>query len=99
MKRLIPLILICLVSCVRPAQETETLIEGPYLILSTAYNEDGSVNYENLVKEARFAAEWNTPGLIWPQSNDAIDLLTVEERIAGMNALVQEWKENPKTCL
>lgn len=96
MKRLIPLILICLVSCVRPAQETETLIEGPYLILSTAYNEDGSVNYENLVKEARFAAEWNTPGLIWPQSNDAIDLLTVEERIAGMNALVQEWKENPK---
>ena len=71
-------------------------IEGPFLILSTPYYEDGSVNYENLVKEACFAAEWDTPGVIWPQSNDAIDLLTVEERLAGMAALVEEWKTNPK---
>ena len=89
-----------LVSCASQSSEqvceqTER-IEGPFLILSTPYNEDGSVNYENLVKEACFAAEWDTPGVIWPQSNDAIDLLTVEERLAGMKALVQEWKNNPK---
>ena len=85
-------------SCANPAvqEEADRKIEGPYLILSTPYNEDGSVNYDNLVKEACFAAEWNTPGLIWPQSNDAIDLLTAEERLAGMTALVNEWKDPPK---
>lgn len=70
-------------------------IEGPFLILSTPYNADGSVNYENLVSEARFASSWNTPGIIWPQSNDAVDLLTREERFKGMEALVKEWKERP----
>ncbi len=69
-------------------------IEGPFLILSTPYNADGTVNYDNLVKEARFAAQWDTPGVIWPQSNDAVDLLTREERFAGMAALVAEWKKN-----
>ena len=70
-------------------------IEGPFLILSTPYNADGSVNYDNLVKEARFAVSWKTPGIIWPQSNDAIDLLTREERLKGMAALVDEWKNHP----
>jgi len=74
-------------------------IEGPFLILSTPYYEDGRVNYENLVKEARFAAEWNCGGVIWPQSNDAIDLLTKEERFAGMEALVKEWKKSPKKTI
>ena len=96
MKRLLFILSIAAASCAAPEIEKEQAIEGPFLILSTPYNEDGSVNYDNLVKEACFAAEWNTPGVIWPQSNDAIDLLTVEERLAGMEALVNEWKNNPK---
>ena len=75
-------------------------IEGPFLILSTPYNADGSVNYDNLVREARFASSWKTSGIIWPQSNDANDLLTREERFQGMEALVKEWKQHPsKTVL
>ena len=97
MKKLLIFVLIALVSCVR--QGGEQKIEGPFLILSTPYYEDGSVNYENLIKEACFAAEWNTPGVIWPQSNDAIDLLTEQERITGMEALVNEWKNNPKKTI
>ena len=97
MKKVLFLALLAIVSCTQqPQTAQQERIEGPFLILSTPYNEDGSVNYENLVKEACFAAEWDTPGVIWPQSNDAIDLLTVEERLAGMKALVQEWKNNPK---
>lgn len=99
MKKLLFILLIAVTSCSAPTAEQERVIEGPFLILSTPYNEDGSVNYENLVKEACFAAEWNTPGVIWPQSNDAIDLLTVEERLAGMEALVNEWKKNPKKTI
>lgn len=75
-------------------------IEGTFLILSTPYNADGSVNYENLVQEARFASSWKTSGIIWPQSNDANDLLTREERFKGMEALVKEWSRHPsKTVL
>lgn len=96
MKKLLFILCVFLVSCGTEETPKTNKIEGPYLILSTPYNEDGSVNYENLVKEACFAAEWDTPGVIWPQSNDAIDLLTMEERFAGMAALVQEWKEHPK---
>ena len=99
MKKLLFLLLIAVASCATPAPEQGKVIEGPFLILSTPYNEDGSVNYDNLVKEACFAAEWDTPGVIWPQSNDAIDLLTVEERLAGMEALVNEWKTNPKKTI
>ena len=99
MRKLLFLLLIAVASCATPAPEQGRVIEGPFLILSTPYNEDGSVNYDNLVKEACFAAEWDTPGVIWPQSNDAIDLLTVEERLAGMEALVNEWKTNPKKTI
>jgi len=95
MKRLIISILAFALSFFAGAER----IEGPFLILSTPYFQDGSVNYEALVKEARFAAVWNTPGLVWPQANDAIDLLTKEERFAGMAALVREWQMNPKSTV
>ncbi len=100
MKKLLILVLLAFVSC-SPQQKSaeQERIEGPFLILSTPYYEDGTVNYDNLVKEACYAAEWNIPGVIWPQSNDAIDLLTVEERIEGMKALVNEWKNNPKSTV
>lgn len=74
-------------------------IEGPFIILSNAYHTDGSMNYDNIIKEARFAAKWDISGVIWPQSNDAIDLCTKEERFAGMEALVKEWKQNPKNTI
>jgi len=96
MKRILLLLLLGLAACTQRSVLEEAAIEGPYLILSTPYYEDGSVNYDNLVREARFAAEWNTPGLIWPQSNDSVDLLTEEERIEGMRRLVEEWREHPK---
>ena len=92
MKRVLLFLFIALVACGRTEQVQSERIEGPFLILSTPYYEDGSVNYENLVKEACFAAQWDTPGVIWPQSNDAIDLLTVEERLAGMNTLITTGK-------
>lgn len=74
-------------------------ISGPFLILSTPFHSDGTVDYGALVKEARFAADWGIPGVIWPQSNDAIDLLSREERTAGMAALVEEWAKSPKATV
>ena len=81
MKKLLIFVLasFAIISCSSQSQTAEQeRIEGPFLILSTPYYEDGTVNYDNLVKEACFAAEWDIPGVIWPQSNDAIDMITVE---------------------
>ncbi len=64
-------------------------LRGAFPIMSVAYNEDGSVDYEGLQKEALFTARSGCPGVIWCQSNDAIDLLTFEEKSASYRALAK----------
>jgi dihydrodipicolinate synthase/N-acetylneuraminate lyase len=61
-------------------------MRGPFPIMSTPYFEDGSVDYDALAKEALWVAKSGCPGVIWCQSNDAIDLLSVEEKIKGFEA-------------
>ena len=55
-------------------------MRGPFPIMSVPYLEDGSVDYDGLASEVRWVAECGCPGVIWCQSNDAIDLLTKEEK-------------------
>ena len=57
MKKIVVIILFILCPLLLAAAQ----IEGTFLILSTPYNADGSVNYANLVKEARFAANGRRP--------------------------------------
>ena len=64
-------------------------VRGPLPILSTPYLETGEVDYEVLANEARFVFECGCPGSIWPQSDDSCDLLSVEEKLKGMEALVK----------
>lgn len=61
-------------------------MRGPFPIMSTPYHEDGSVDYEGLAREVKWVAECGCPGVIWCQSNDAIDLLTTEEKMKGFAA-------------
>lgn len=58
-------------------------MRGPFPIMSTPYFEDGTVDYEGLVREAKWVVDCGCPGMIWCQSNDAIDLLTREEKVKG----------------
>ena len=58
-------------------------IRGPFPILSTPFNEDGSVDWESLARGCVFTADGGCPGVIWCQSNDAVDLLTFEEKAKG----------------
>ena len=55
-------------------------MKGMFPIMSTTYFEDGAVEYEGLKRETAFVAASGCPGVIWGQSNDAIDLLTREEK-------------------
>ena len=44
------------------------------------------VDCESLAREARWTDDCGCPGVIWCQSNDAIDLLTTEEKFEGFEA-------------
>lgn len=63
-------------------------IKGPFIIASTPYREDGSVDNDALVREVRYMDAAGCTGVIWPQSNDSIDLLTHEEKFAAIRRLV-----------
>lgn len=61
-------------------------MRGPFPIMSTPYFEDGAVDYDALAREARWTDDCGCPGVIWCQSNDAIDLLKTEEKFKGFEA-------------
>ena len=67
-------------------------MRGPFPIMSTPYFEDGSVDYAALGREAAWVADSGCPGVIWCQSNDAIDLLTQEEKFKGFEACAAALK-------
>ncbi|MBQ4440162.1 MAG: hypothetical protein II909_03360 [Kiritimatiellae bacterium] len=64
-------------------------IRGPFPILSVAYHKDGSVDYDTIVEEARYVDACGCPGVIWGQSDDAVDFLTLREKEQSYEALAK----------
>jgi len=64
-------------------------VRGPFPILSTPFTESGEVDYEVLAKAAQFVDWCGSPGMIWPQSADSVDLLTMEEKLKGMEVIAK----------
>lgn len=69
--------------------EADPRVRGPFPILSTPFTESGEVDYEVLADQARFVDWGGCPGMIWPQSGDSVDLLTMEEKLRGMAVLAE----------
>ena len=76
--------LLCVLAAAAAAAGTVAAedMRGPFPILSTPYNEDGSIDHDTLVREMEWVVRCGSPGAIWGQSNDSIDLLTTEEKLA-----------------
>ncbi len=72
---------------------------GPFPILSTPFSTSGAVDFEVLAREARFADWCESPGMIWPQSNDSVDLLTQDEKLEGMEVLAKTTQDLKTTSL
>lgn len=64
-------------------------VRGPFPILSTPFTASGAVDYDVLAKQAQFVDWCGSPGMIWPQSGDSVDLLTTEEKMRGMEVLAK----------
>lgn len=71
------------------AADADPRVRGPFPILSTPFTETGAVDYEVLANQARFVDWGGCPGMIWPQSGDSVDLLTMEEKLRGMEVLAE----------
>ena len=70
-------------------------VRGPFPIMSTPYFEDGSVDYDGLRREIDWLVECGSPGAIWCQSNDAIDLLTTQEKFRGFEVCALACENRP----
>ncbi len=88
MKSVVFIVSLCSATLLFSAVPTAEQIKGPFLIASTPYHTDGTVDYDSLVAEAYYMDAAGCSGIIWPQSNDSIDLLTIDERLEGMRRLV-----------
>ena len=64
-------------------------VRGPFPILSTPFTASGAVDYDVLAKQAQFVDWCGSPGMIWPQSGDSVDLLTNDEKLRGMEVLAE----------
>lgn len=71
------------------AADADPRVRGPFPILSTPFTETGAVDFEVLANQARFVDWGGCPGMIWPQSGDSVDLLTMEEKLRGMEVLAE----------
>ena len=78
-----PILALCSLLAAVPSVEE---MRGPFPIMSTPYFEDGTVDCDGLKREAAWLIRCGTPGAIWCQSNDAIDLLSTEEKFRGFEA-------------
>ena len=86
MKCFLPVVLSAVAVSATAAVPSVDEMRGPFPIMSTPYFEDGRVDYEGLKREADWLVRCGTPGAIWCQSNDAIDLLTTEEKFRGFES-------------
>ena len=78
---------------VNAAVPSDDRIKGAFIIASTPYLADGPVDYDALVDEAKYMDAAGCTGIIWPQSNDSIDLLTHEEKHEGVRRLAEAAKD------
>ena len=73
-------------------------IRGAFPILSVPYLESGAVDYATLEKEAKFVAKCGCQGMIFPQSDDGVDLLPTDEKLAGMESVIRAAQNTSTTA-
>jgi 1-pyrroline-4-hydroxy-2-carboxylate deaminase len=71
------------------AAPTDPRVRGPFPILSTPFTASGEVDFDVLANQARFVDWAGSPGMIWPQSGDSVDLLSTDEKLRGMEVLAE----------
>lgn len=75
---------------VRPASgATERKLQGIFPIMQTPFDESGALDIETLTREVQFLDRIGVQGMVWPQLASEFGALSVEERLAGAEAIVR----------
>ena len=64
-------------------------MQGAFIILSTPYTLEKSIDYEDLSGEAAFLDRCGAQGMVWPQLSSELLHLTRDERMRGMEVLAK----------
>lgn len=64
-------------------------LRGAFMILHTPFTADGTVDWEDLAREAAFVDRAGCQGIVWPQGSSAVATLTRDERLRGMEVLAK----------
>jgi dihydrodipicolinate synthase/N-acetylneuraminate lyase len=70
-------------------------LRGAFMILNTPFAHDGSVDWEDLAREAVFVDGAGCQGIVWPQGSSAVATLTRDERLRGMEVLARAVQGKP----
>jgi dihydrodipicolinate synthase/N-acetylneuraminate lyase len=64
-------------------------LRGAFMILHTPFTTDGSVDWDDLAREALFVDRSGGHGIVWPQGSSSVATLTRDERMQGMDVLAK----------
>jgi 4-hydroxy-tetrahydrodipicolinate synthase len=67
-------------------------MQGAFIILSTPYTSSKAIDWEDLAEEVDFLDRSGVQGLVWPQLSSELLQLTKDERLHGMQVLVNAAK-------
>lgn len=84
----------------RRAQAAGATFSGIYPIVQTPYTADDKVDFATLAREVEFLDRTGVHGIVWPQRASQYQYLTFEERLEGMEVVVEANKGlRPKVVL
>jgi 4-hydroxy-tetrahydrodipicolinate synthase len=81
------------------AKTDPTQFRGVYPIMQTPYTDAGALDIDTLSKETKWLGRTGCHGIVWPQLASEYALLTYDERIAGMSAIVDANKGLRPNCV
>lgn len=67
-------------------------LRGIFVILATPYTESKAVDYDDLAKEVVWQNRCGAQGIVWPQMASEYNLLSVDERLQGYEAIASAGK-------
>ena len=77
------------VPCLRAASDGSNPMRGVFIILTTPFASDGTVDWTILANEVAFVDRGGCQGIVWPQGSSGVTTLTHDERVHGMDVLTK----------
>ena len=69
---------------------SQEIFRGVFTIPSTPFDEDGAIDWADLKRVIDFCVDCRAHGIVWPVNASGFPVLTDEERLTGMQVVVEQ---------